>query len=292
MMLMETSADGGASTQPPQPPPDEDPFNGTIPRAGEGTDGPDAAGRPLDPTLPDLALDSSGAKPEGSNNFQQAVEAGERARAAGDAAAALDKSEPAPESVDVAPEPVVVDDEPEPEVIDITPLDAFPSDPEPEPMPLPAPVEPPVTEAPAPAPAAPAPAPIESVDVTPERPAGVQDPADLREAAGHYRAAADLLEQAADEIEAGDAALAGESDPELSDGQGGGVDIDDEAFDATDPDGASVKVTISDLEIKVGDGETHEVDVELNGTIDVDATGDDATEAPATETAPETASTV
>jgi len=197
----------------------------------------------------------------------------------------LDDPEPAPEPVKVTPELVVVDDEPD--VIDITDPNAFPSDPEPEPKPEPVPL---------PAPAAPVPTPVEAAEVapvesevTPERPAGVQDPADLREAAGHYRAAADLLDQAADEIEAGDAALAGESDPEVSDGQGGGVDTDtveDGTSDAAgdvdstegndvDPDGTRVTIDISDLKVTV-DGEA--VDVELDGAIAVDTAGDDAPE--------------
>ena len=225
---------------------------------------------------------------EGSDNFKSAVEAGQRVRAEQDAAAALDDPKPTPKPVEVTPEPVVVEDGPE--VIDITDPDAFPSDPDPEPMPLPAPVAP-VTETPPPAPAAPAPplveaaevAPVES-EVTPERPAGLQDPAAMREAAGHYRAAADLLDQAADEIEAGDAALAGESDPEQSTGQGGGVDTDtvedgtsDTAGDSTegndvDTDGTRVTIDISDLKVTVND---ESVDVELDGAIDVDTDGDD-----------------
>jgi len=331
-MAMEPG-DGGAAFPPPQPPPaDEggndgfhptegdpskpdlnrpldtaegdladnsggDPFNGTIPRPGEGTD---AAGNPFDPTPPDLG--SSEAEPEGSKNFNDAVAAGERARAAGDAAAVLDDPGPAPAPVKVTSEPVVVDDAEAsvpsgvPDVVDITDPDAFPNDS--KPMPLPEPVEPPVTEAPPAAPAAPLPPPVEAAEVTPvesevtpERPAGVQDPADLREAAGHYRASADLLDQAAAEIEAGDAALAGESDPEQSTGQGGGVDRD----------GARVTVDISDLKVTVN-GEAVAVElggmvaVEVDdaadntgvsdvdsdrGTVQGDKAGDDGTEAPA-----------
>jgi len=139
--------------------------------------------------------------------------------------------------------------------------------------------------------------PVES-EVAPERPAGLQDPADLREAAGHYRAAADLLDQAADEIEAGDAALAGESDPEQSNGQGGGADTDtvedgtsDTSYvDSTegsdvDLDGVRVEIDVSDLKVTVN-GEP--VAVEFDGTVDpdrgtvqVDTAGDDTAEAPA-----------
>ncbi len=132
----------------------------------------------------------------------------------------------------------------------------------------------------------------------------------MREAAGHYRAAADLLMQAADAIEAGDAALAGETDPERSTGQGGGVDTDaaeDGAFDAADVDsiegndvdrdGASVEIDISGLkvtvngeavavelggtiDVEVDDTEVSDVDSD-RGTVQVDTAGDDAAEAPA-----------
>ena len=285
--------DGGAAFPPPPLPP-EDPFGGTIPLAGQGRDAP-TDGTPEQAAPPALG--------PGSDNFDNAFEAGRRALAEQDAAAALDDPMPAPEPAVVdEPEPVVVDDAAEesvssgvPDVVDITDPDEFPNDS--KPMPLPKPVEPPVTEAPPPAPAAPVPPPVEAPEVppvesevAPERPVGVQDPADLREAAGHYRAAADLLEQAADEIEAGDAALAGESDPEDPAGQGGGVDTDT-VKDGTaagagagsteggdvDLDGVRVTVDASDLKVTVN-GEP--VAVEFNGTVDADTAGDDTTEAP------------
>jgi len=265
--------DGGAAFPPPPLPP-EDPFGGTIPPAGQGRDAP-TDGTPEQAAPPALG--------PGSDNFDNAFEACRRALAEQDATAALDDPEPTPAPVKVTPEPVVVDDEPK--VIDITPPDAFPAAPEPEsePMPLPEPVKPPVTEAPPPAPAAPVPPPVES-ETTPERPAGVQDSAAVRKAAGHFHAAGDLLEQAADEIDAGNAALAAESDPEESTGSGGGVDtatvedgadVDSVEDSDVDLDGVRVTIDASDLKVTVN-GEP--VDVELDGAIAVDTAGDDAPE--------------
>jgi len=263
--------DGGAPS-PPQPPPAEDPFKGTIPPPGQGRDAP------MDGTPEQAAPPALG---PGSDNFDYAFEAGQRALAEQDAAAALDDPDPAPEPAAVEPEPVVVDDATEesvspdvPDVVDITDPDEFPNDS--KPMPLPKPVEPPVTEAPPPAPAAPVPPPVEAAPVAPVESEATPDSAAVRKAAGHFHAAGDLLDQAADEIDAGNAALAGESDPEAPAGQGGGVDTDtvaDEPAAVAGADGARVEVTISGLEITV-DGETETVAVELDGMVAVDA--DDA----------------
>ena len=267
-----------------------------IPPAGQGLDaagGSDGSGNPYAPAQVDPAEVVGGGHKLESRKETREVPAepepqeGGVAEVVGDA---LDdgqehvheQDDSEPEVAEVAPEPVPVEEIPAPA-------------PEPEPVPLPAPIVP-VTETPPPAPAAPLPvevaevAPADSA-VTPERPAGVQDPADLREAAGHYRTAADLLEQAADEIEAGDAALAGGSDPEESTGQGGSVDtntVEDETPAGADADSVDgndvdrVEIDMSDLKVTVN-GEA--VAVELGGTIDVEVDAVDDTEVSDVDTA-------
>ena len=282
-----TQAGRGAAAGVPAPASLDD----VIPPAGQGLDaagGSDGSGNPYAPAQVDpTEVVGGGHKLESRTETREVpaeVESGDDEPQEGAAAEVVD------DAVDRGEEWIEEQDDSAAEVAEVASVEPAPEPefepapaPAPEPMPLPEPVEPPVTEAP---PAVPVP--IEAAEVTPadsaevERPAGVQDPADLREAAGHYRTAADLLEQAADEIEAGDAALAGESAPEVSDGQGGGVDTDTVEDGPTDGagvdpapssdvdlDGARVEVTISGLEITVN-GETETVDVELDGTVDVD----------------------
>jgi len=271
--------DGGAAFPPPQPPPGGDPFNGTIPRAGEGTDGLDADGNPFDPTLPDLA-DSSGAEqPEPSNNFQRAVEAGERARAAGDAAAALDKPEPAdkPDHEGAASEALdnavnqgqewvdSQDDSGDPPAPAPAPEPAAPA---PEPVPLPAPAETvtPVEVTPAEV----APAEVVPAETTPE--AAEKQIAGLRAAATELRDAADSLDAAADhleELQSPSDTTEPAADTDAEDGVGGGTDT--EEVSNVDLHGADISIQIAGIDIQVN-GVTEEIDLSINGSLVV---GDD-----------------
>jgi len=268
-----------------------------IPPAGQGLDaagGSDGSGNPYAPAQVNPA--GPPAFGLGSDNFNEAYEAGQRARAENEGI--LDTgSDPAPEPQDAADasnsypadEPAVEEehvheqDDSAAEVAEVAPVEEVPA-------PDPAPIVP-VTEAP---PAVPVP--VEAAEVTPaeaaevERPAGVQDPADLRKGAGHYRAAADLLEQAATEIEAGDAALAGESGPEQSTGQGGSTEVDpvdtdesskvdtDESSESDGKGTATVELRIGGLEL-TADGETEEVDLEISGPVQVTASGSNSSAA-------------
>jgi len=310
MGLMETSADSGASTSTPLAPggndgfhplpgdpskPDlnrpydptegdlaDDPFNGTIPRAGEGID---AAGNPFDPT-PDLALDSSGAEPEPSDNFQRAFEVGQQARAEQDAAAALDNPEPAIEP-DRDPEGAASealddavnqgqewvdsqDNDSEAEVAGETQTGSATDDAQSEPAPVPPPAELPAPVVPPAPPAEVAPAEVTPAETTPE--AAEKQVAGLRAAATDLRDAADSLDAAADRLEelqspSDTTEPAGDTDAE--DGVGGGTDT--EEVSDVDLHGADISIQIVGIDIQVN-GVTEEIDLSINGSLVV---GDD-----------------
>ena len=256
----------------------KDPFNGTIPRAGEGT-----GGNPFDPTLTDLA-DPSEAEPEPSNNFQRAVEAGERARAAGDAAAALEESEPADEpdhegaasealdnAVDQGQEWVDSQgDDSEAEVSEETQTGSSTDDAQSEPAPVPPPAELPAPVVPSAPPAEVAPAEVTPAETTPE--ATGKQIAGLRAVATDLRDAADSLDAAADQLEelqspSDTTEPAGDTDAE--DGVGGGTDT--EEVSDVDLHGADISIQIVGIDIQVN-GVTEEIDLSINGSLVV---GDD-----------------
>jgi len=264
-----------------------DVFNPPAAQAGE-PDGLDASGKPLNPTLPDLASDSSGAE---SDNLQQAIEAGERAAAAGDAAAALEESELADESDHEGAAAEALGDAVDQgqEWVDNQAAEAKP-EPEPEPEPdvvdggfVPAP---PAPAAPAPPPAEVAPAevalptpettPAATGEETTERKQEISKLRDLQaayqEASDHVGAAAAALEKVDDE----GSGTAGAESTET--GQGGGTTA--EQAESTEQDEVdfsgevNVKLTIADVELTIN-GEKRTANIEINGPVRVTVHGGD-----------------
>ena len=325
-MAMEPG-DGGAAFPPPLPPPaDEGGNDGFHPTEGDPSK-PDL-NRPYDPTEGDLAddhtqaasLDSvippagQGLDPsehpaaggtdgnenpyappppgEGSDNLQQAIEAGERAAAAGDAAAALDDPKPAdkPEHEGAASEALddavnrgqewvdSQDDSGGPPAPAPAPEPAAPA-PEPAPVPLPAPVETVI-------PAEVTPAEVTPAETTPE--AAEKQIAGLRAAATELRDAADSLDAAADhleELQSPSGTTESTGDADVEDGTGGttkptdDTNVEDDASGDTDAEISNVNLEGADISIKVAgieivvNGKTEKINLSVNGTIDVDVNG-------------------
>ena len=266
-----------------------DPFHGTIPRPGEGTD---AAGNPFDPTLPD----SGGAEPEGSDNFNDAVTAGERARAGG-AEAVFDKPEPAvePDHEGAAAEALddavnrgqewvdSQDDDSEAKVADDAQSEPAPP---PSPAELPAPVVPPPAEV---APAEVTPAEVTPAEVTPAEvalptpettPAATGEEAaerkeeisKLRDLEAAYQEASDHVGAAADALEKVDDEGPGTAGAESTEtGQGGGTVERTESADTSDVNFSgqvNIDLTLNNVKITVN-GQEKIADVKISGPVQV-----------------------
>jgi len=247
-------------------------LDSVIPPAGQGRDAP------MDGTAEQAAPPAVG---QGSDNWNDAVAAGERARAAGDAAAALDKPEPAdkPDHEGAASEALDNAVNQGQEWVDSQDDSGDPPAPapapEPAPVPLPAPVET-VTPAEVPpaevTPAEVAPAEVTPAETTPE--AAEKQIAGLRAAATELRDAADSLDAAADhleELQSPSDTTKPAADTDAEDGTGGGTDT--EEVSNVDLNGADVSISIAGIDIEVND-ETRSINLVINGKI---VAGDDGT---------------
>lgn len=256
-----------------------DPFHGTIPRPGEGTD---AAGNPFDPTLPD----SGGAEPEGSDNFNDAVTAGERARAGG-AEAVFDKPEPAvePDHEGAASEALddavnrgqewvdSQDDDSEAKVADDAQSEPAPP---PSPAELPAPVVPPPAEV-TPAEVTPAEVALPTPETTPaatgeEATERKQEISKLRDLEAAYQEASDHVGAAADALEKVDDEGPGTAGAESTEtGQGGGTVERTESADTSDVNFSgqvNIDLTLNNVKITVN-GQEKIADVKISGPVQV-----------------------
>jgi hypothetical protein len=255
-----------------------DVFNPPAAQAGE-PDGLDASGKPLNPTLPDLASDSSGAE---SDNLQQAIEAGERAAAAGDAAAALEESELADESDHEGAAAEALGDAVDQgqEWVDNQAAEAKP---EPEPEPdvvdggfVPAPPAP-ATPAPPPAEVAPAEVALPTPETTPaatgeETTERKQEISKLRDLQAAYQEASDHVGAAADALEKVDDEGSGTAGAESTEtGQGGGTIEQTEPADTSDVNFSgqvNIDLTLNNVKITVN-GQEKIADVKISGPVQV-----------------------
>ena len=300
-MLMETSADGGAGTSTPPPggeggndgfhplpgdpsKPDlnrpydptegdlaDDPFNDTIPAAGQGRDAP------MDGTAEQAASPGDGK----TGNFERIIAEGEAERAA---AAALEESKPADEPDHEGAAAEALDDavnqgqewvdsqgdDSEAEVSEETQTGSSTDDAQSEPAPVPPPAELPAPVVPPAPPAEVASAEVTPAETTPE--ATEKQIAGLRAVATDLRDAADSLDAAADQLEelqspSDTTEPAGDTDAE--DGVGGGTDT--EEVSDVDLHGADISIQIVGIDIQVN-GVTEEIDLSINGSLVV---GDD-----------------
>jgi len=264
----------GGSTEPN---PGGGSIDDVIPPAGQGI-GNFPPGTPQEAAPPAIGV--------GSENWNRAVEAGERSRAEQDAAAALEESEPAVEpdrdpegaasealedAVDQGQEWVdSQDNDSEAEVAGETQTVPATDEAESEPAPVPPPAELPAPVVPPAPPAEVAPAEVTPAETTPE--ATGKQIAGLRAVATDLRDAADSLDAAADQLEelqspSDTTEPAGDTDAE--DGVGGGTDT--EEVSDVDLHGADISIQIVGIDIQVN-GVTEEIDLSINGSLVV---GDD-----------------
>ena len=255
-------------------------LDSVIPPAGQGLDpsehpaagGTDGSGNPYAPPPPG----------EGSDNLQQAIEAGERAAAAGDAAAALDDPEPADEPDHEGAASEALDDAVNQgqEWVDSQDDDSeakATDDAQSKPAPPPSPAELPAPVVPPPAEVAPAEVALPTPETTPaatgeeaaERKEEISKLRDLeaayQEASDHVGAAADALEKVDDE---GPGTAGAES---TETGQGGGTVERTESADTSDVNFSgqvNIDLTLNNVKITVN-GQEKIADVKISGPVQV-----------------------